>query len=236
MYYIATTEDDDKTAAQIIQFIRRYTEENELQAEVFRFADAESFLADPRRFDAVFMDIELPGLDGISAAKKLREKDQNVVLVFVTNMSQLAIRGYEVSALDFIVKPLLYADLAFKLDRVFRKLTGNGPGMIDVYTGGGIKRISSDALKYVEVLNHRCVYHLDGETVEFYSSLAAAEELLQPFGFLKCNRCYLINPKYITEVKDYTVAIGDETLQISRNQKKKFMRELNAYIAQGGCR
>ncbi len=66
-------------------------------------------------YDIVFMDIELPGINGMEAAHRLREIDQQVILIFVTNMAQFAVKGYEVDALDYIIKPAQYGPLSIKL-------------------------------------------------------------------------------------------------------------------------
>ena len=63
------------------------------------------------------MDIEMPDLDGLAASQKLREIDRSVILIFITNLAQFAVRGYEVDALDFVVKPVTYYVLALKLKR-----------------------------------------------------------------------------------------------------------------------
>ena len=72
-------------------------------------------------YDIVFMDIELPGINGMEAAHRLREIDQQVILIFVTNMAQFAVKGYEVDALDYIIKPAQYGPLSIKLDRAAQR-------------------------------------------------------------------------------------------------------------------
>ena len=79
---------------------------------------------------------------------------------------------------------------------------------------------------YVEVMKHRLYYHLIEDTLEVTGTIAKAEEELKQFGFLKCNQCYLVNPRFISKIQGYEVVVGNVTLLISRPRKKAFLEEL----------
>ena len=98
MLKAALVEDDDKAAAELKRYLRRYADETGAKIDADVYGDALSFLAAYSGYDIVFMDIELPDYDGMRAAKKLRETDKTVVIVFVTNMRRYAVEGYEVGA------------------------------------------------------------------------------------------------------------------------------------------
>src|SRR5699024_9949367 len=102
LLHVAIVEDDQETREQLEEFIRRYGDEHGLSFEIESFADGIQIVErDASRFDIILLDIEMPCMNGMEAAQKLRAADADVVLVFVTNMAQYAIRGYEVGALDF---------------------------------------------------------------------------------------------------------------------------------------
>lgn len=125
MVNVAIVEDEDAAAAILSNCLDKYASAKRegVEFSVCRYHDAVSFLENYRsRFDIVFMDIQLPDLDGMEAAKKLRRLDSSVTLIFVTNMANFAVRGYEVDALDFIVKPVEYFSFALKLDRALERL------------------------------------------------------------------------------------------------------------------
>ena len=106
MAKIAVVEDNDAMRAQLCGFIAQYAQESGHQLDVTAFSDGAQ-LVEPYRpgFDIIFLDIEMPKLGGMPTAERIRRQDPDVVLVFVTNMAQYAIRGYEVDALDFVLKP-----------------------------------------------------------------------------------------------------------------------------------
>src|SRR5699024_6989805 len=140
--------------------IRRYGEESgeEIQFTIFR--DGTETLRQYRPiFDIIFLDIEMPGLDGMSTAEQIRKFDSDVVLVFVTNMAQYAIRGYSVGALDFVLKPLNYTTVTLKLKRAVSRARQRESGQVLLSLHEGTKRLDTRQIYYVEVQNRMLYYH-----------------------------------------------------------------------------
>lgn len=100
--------------------------------------------------DVVFMDIEMPHLDGIETAKKNRQKAPSLGIVFVTNMAQYAIKGYEVNAIDFIVKPVEYFVFTDKLKKAIRFSDRNREKEIIIETDNSVSRLRVSQIVYVE--------------------------------------------------------------------------------------
>lgn len=123
MAKIAVVEDNDAMRAQLCGFIAQYAQESGHQLDVTAFSDGAQ-LVEPYRpgFDIIFLDIEMPTLGGMPTAERIRRQDPDVVLVFVTNMAQYAIRGYEVDALDFVLKPVSYYQFSTKLERALQRI------------------------------------------------------------------------------------------------------------------
>ena len=115
---LAIVEDRQEHVDRLQSFIEKYREEHNEQFQIFIFSDGLKFLdAYKRGFDIVFMDINMPHIDGMETAKRLREIDKNTCLIFITEHSSFAVSGYEVSAFDFILKPVEYARFAEKLKK-----------------------------------------------------------------------------------------------------------------------
>ena len=111
--------DDESTAVSLLEgCLHQYAEETGTAMQWEQFPDAEAFLkSDIHAFDIVFMDIDMPGRNGIEASRALRERNQSIVLLFVTNLAQYAIAGYEVDALDYILKPINYFSFKLKIQK-----------------------------------------------------------------------------------------------------------------------
>lgn len=123
---VIIVEDEEKQQSILKRFLNEYFEEKKVAYSVETYFDGENFLKDYKKgnADLIFMDIELGTnhLNGMEVSKKLREIDNDVLLIFVTNMAQFAIEGYSVDALDFVVKPILYEPFKMKMEKTFKVL------------------------------------------------------------------------------------------------------------------
>lgn len=227
MFKIAIVEDHAAAAEKLRSFLERYGEENEEHFDITVFPDALEFLHSYKRiYDMVFMDIELPFIDGMEAARRLRNVDQQVILIFVTNMARYAVKGYEVDALDYLVKPVHYGDFELKLRRALGRREA-GQEAILVARQSGFLRLRLREIRYIEVRGHTLIFHTEAEQIKGSGTLLETEEKLKSRGFLRCNKCYLVNQRHIAAVQGYTLVMtGGEELQISRPRKKSFMSEL----------
>lgn len=231
MRNIAIVEDDDKEAGLLEEQLRRYEKETGAEYRIVRFSDAIAFLTGySADYDIVFMDIEMPDLDGMTAAKRLREVDPEVILVFVTNMAQYAVEGYEVSAMDFMVKPVRYDNLKLKLERAEKKLEGKGEDRFLVRGKNGPVVICVPDIRYVEVTDHMLTFYTNEGAIKVTGSLKEIEKRLEGRDFSRANSCYLVNLKYVTGASDGMVTVGGDRLSISRARRKSFMSDLADYL------
>jgi len=235
-YNAAIVEDDEKQAQQLASYLERYGNENGCSFSVTFFRNALDFLSEYAcDMDMIFMDIQMPMMDGMMASKKLRERDARVRLIFVTSMAQYALGGYAVNAIDFCVKPVRYEDLAFTLKRVILSLGQEEPKKVALSFHDRYRLVDAGDILYVEVAAHTLTYHLKGgETVNVRGTMSAVEKELADAHFMRCNKCYLVNPRWIDEVQGYSLRIGNEELAISRLRRKEFMKELGEWLSRDG--
>lgn len=232
MKNIAVVEDQDAAAEKLQGYIERYAQQSGQQFHINRFCNGEEFLQDYKSIYAVvFLDIQMPRKNGMDAAVELRQHDKNVSIIFITNLVQYALKGYEVDAVSFLVKPVSYYDFSLKFKKALDIYLMNEERSFTVNAPGGLCRISTDKLMYVEIISHRLHYHLIDDVIEMTGVLSNVEQELGSYGFLRCNTCYLVNPKFIVKVKGSTVQVGDRTLQISRPRRAAFMEGLTNWYA-----
>ena len=229
-------EDEDLAAQALIDHIKQYEAQTGQSFQIFRFANGADFLQDYRAvYAVVFLDVQMPRMNGLETALQLRRCDKNVSIIFITNLVQYALKGYEVDAVSYLIKPVSYYDFSMKFKKALDIYLLNEDRSFTVNTPGGLCRISTDKLMYVEIMNHRLFYHLIDDVIEMTGVLSGVEQQLSRFGFLRCNKCYLVNPKFIVKVKGSTVQVGDNPLQISRPRRAAFLAELaNWYAGSAG--
>lgn len=229
-FNVVIVEDELKEREKMKEYISRFGKETGDVFTVFEYTDGLSFLDDYKfENDIVFMDIKMPYIDGMETARRLRSLDDKVVLVFVTNMAQFAVSGYEVDASGFVVKPFSYVNFSMKLERAVEKVKNNGKRYIMVKGRNSLRKVRYDDIRYVEVMNHSLVWHTRNGVERSTGSLKSLSDEFGD-GFAFCNSCYLVNLKYCEEVVGYTVVVDGEKLQISRPKRASFLKALNLFV------
>ena len=118
MRNIAIVEDEDGAAEILQSHIEQFAKTNGQEFTVRRFRDAVELLTDYKPlYSVVFMDIQMPHMDGMTAAMQLRALDKTVSIIFITNLVQYAQKGYEVDAIAYLLKPVSYFDFALKFKK-----------------------------------------------------------------------------------------------------------------------
>lgn len=231
MIQVAIVEDDEKERNRILECLSFLEETENIKFLAKEFSTGEAFIGNFQNdFDIVFMDIQLPGMDGMETAKALRRMDEAVVLIFVTNMAQYAISGYEVEALDFILKPINKYSFALKVKRAVARCYKKEDDYISIKEAGETKSVRIASIKYLDLMRHHVIYHtLEGNISEYITLKEAAEKIGKDY-FVYCNRSYLVNLRHVNSVNKETVTVGDEKLLISRPQRKAFLTALSDYM------
>ncbi len=234
MNKIAIVEDERQHADTLRDYLLRFAQERGAAFEIAVFGNAVSFLENyAGTYDIVFMDIRMPYMNGMDAAHRLRELDKTVILIFITSLTQYAVDGYEVNALNYIVKPVSYPDFALKFSKAYERLRAENNNRIALPTERGMIRLQPEEIAYCEVRGHQTIYHTARGDFTHYETLRSAEQKLADNGFCKCNHCYLVNLRYVQSLcgDEIAVCYGTRTdkLAVSRNKKKAFGEALKAY-------
>lgn len=232
MIKIGILEDDKLDAAGLVSFLDRYAGEHPDFTYTVDIYERSSLLLENYRcdMDLLFLDIQIPDLLGIDAAKRIREKDNRVMIVFLTMLAKYAIDGYSVDAQDYILKPLQYGAFCAKMDRFIRLLAHRDSSVpVQINTREGSKRIISSQILYFQVTNHDVFIHTATEVYKQWGTLGHFEKLLQNENFARCNSCYLVNLKYVRGIQDNCVDVGGNLLTISKPRRKEFLSILAQY-------
>ena len=167
----------------------------------------------------------MPFMSGMECAHKLREAGNKVPIIFETNYSSLAIDGYSVNALGFIVKPVKQIDVNDVLDKLLEKIKDEADDeKIIVKVKSGYQSIPLNEIKYIEVNIHDLYYHCKNGTYQSRGVLKEIEKQLPNDKFVNCSNCYLVNLDFVDSILKNDVKIGDDLLKISKNKKKSFIQ------------
>ncbi len=232
MIQLAIVEDEDSYAQQLAEFVERYQSESGNYFKITRFRDGDEITNGYKgQFDIILMDIEMKLMDGMTAAEEIRKLDQDVVIMFITNMTNYAIRGYQVDALDYVLKPVSYFAFSQKLDRALSRVKKDNSNIISIDLPSGVKKLDIDNIFYIESQGHNLVFYTNSGEFSIRAKISDFEQQLAPHHFFRSNKGYIVNLKYVDGVEKGECLIAGRQLLIARARKNEFMSALTDYMA-----
>ena len=232
MLHIAIVEDEEVYARILEDYIHRYESETFNRFRISRYTDGAEIAENYRGgFDIILMDIQMEKMDGMTAAEMIRRRDPEVLIIFITNRTDYAVRGYEVDALDYVVKPVEYFSFSQKLDRAFLRRNKNRDEHIMIYADGGMYKLAVSQILFVESERHKLHFYTEKGELVSRMNISEAEELLKGFGFYRCGKGYIINLDKIDSFSDGICRVGRYNVPVSRSKKKEFMNVLANHMS-----
>lgn len=233
MLRVAIVEDHDTTALQLQDHLEQFGRENGLSVRISRFSDGAKLVGDYRHdWDLLLLDVDMPVMNGIETARAVRQVDAQVLIIFITNLAQYAIKGYEVDALDYVLKPVSYYALAMRLKKALRMLRSTDEKALMLKRDGDMVRVPLSQIYYIEIYNHSLLYYTADGSIKItgaYNTLGELEQQLAGHGFARCHNCYLVNLRYVDGIGHGSLKVFDAELPISRGRRKNVMNQLMAY-------
>lgn len=235
MLRIAIVEDDSHDLRRLEEALERFQRDNNEQLAVTVFRDGEEIAASYRaEYDIILMDIEMKQMNGMQAARRIREADEDVIILFITKVSGYALEGYKVDAMDYIIKPISYFSFSETMRKAVRRVKRNAQKAFIVISAGGARtRLDLDRLCYLEVQDHLLIYHTADGNYTASGTIAGAERELKEERFFRCNRCYIVNLDYVDSFEKGILTVHGDMISVSRSRKTEFMEAMNRRIGRG---
>ncbi len=228
---IAIVDDEKAVLDQLAGYISQYAAERRVRLDVCPFLSGDQLLASgDMNYDIIVFDIDMPGISGLDTARKIRETDENVVILFVTNIAQYAINGYEVDAVDYIIKPVGYYDFAMKFQKAVRRAERNLGNQMVIETVDGPVLLDTDKVLYVEVMGHYVIYHTFDGDHRVRASMKEHEDALRAYHFSRCHKSYLVNLKHLKRINASEVIVGEYSVPLGRAFKDSVMADYMDYL------
>lgn len=231
MYRVLIVEDETNEQRILARHIARFGRESGEQFQIQWLQSAVEFVRSRARFDLVLLDIDLPGINGMEAAQLLRVYDEDTPIIFVTNLAKYAVKGYEVAALDFMLKPVSYPSLALRMEKALTIMRQNAPRTIIAPTSEGHRVLPLSHIAFIRVTNHSVIYHLeDGGVVTSRGSLSKVESVLSGSSFTRISNSCLVNMSMVHSIAagELVMTTGD-TLRFSRARHKDAIRAITEF-------
>lgn len=206
MFNIAIVEDENHYQQQLREYLAQFQEEKNIPLNLTFFSDGDQFIDKYQsQFDIVLLDIQMPLVDGMTVAEEIRKIDQKVIIIFITNMTQYAIKGYAVNALDYVLKPITYFPFSERLQKAIEKVEKKETHYLTLKVKGGVIRVDTATLYYIESQGHKLIFHTKEGELESSGAIKHYEGDLSEQGFFRIHKGFMVNLDYVQGIRLYNI-------------------------------
>ncbi|MBQ7706589.1 MAG: response regulator transcription factor [Lachnospiraceae bacterium] len=233
--------DDEK---KIRDYIREAVLEVSENLEIECFDDAEKITSPEFDADILFLDIQVPGIDGMNAAKILRKNGKKTIIIFVTALEEYVFNAFDVGAFQYIVKPfnktkiknvtrkaISQAEEQKKIEKLIseNEFDKEKQREIIVKCGGTNTRVILSKVIYAEIFDRRIVLHMrKGDNIEYYGRMAELEKTAGK-DFFRINRSYLINLAYVKSYDSKLINVAEDSIPVARGKYQEFVKAFMSF-------
>lgn len=219
MIRIAICDDSISDLSNMVSIVNDYivTQKGRFDIEYVAFQNAADLIAameGGQRFDVLLLDILMPLVNGMDAAKEIRQYNQDVKIIFSTSSPEFAVESYAVDAFYYAIKPIWKEKLCLLLDKVIAEIKVSEGFSFLVKSKAGLTRIYINRLEYVEVIGRTIFYHIiDGSVIEASGSMVELNDaLLNHPNLIKPHRSYIINMDYIDTLSSREIIMKSRSI------------------------
>jgi len=222
--------DDEKLFRnEIKKTLDKYSKERHIDVLYDEFSNGHELLACKNEYDIIFMDYQMDSIDGLETAKKLREKNNNTDIIFITSFPQIVFDTFQYNTFRFLVKPIDYEKFCAALDD-YRKIK-NTEIFIIIKTDDITKKIPASQIIYAEASDKYCYIRTAEENFLYKKTLSELEEILPKDIFFRCHRSYIVNFRHIVSHTNTDITLDNqEKALISKMKASSFKKTFVEFI------
>ena len=229
---IAICDDEKRDIKRLVSLLEKYSEDKQMDVSIYTYETASDLIAamSENEWDIIFLDINMEGMDGLSLAGRIREKDEEVPIILVTAFINYALDGYKVRASRFLVKDDLDKTLPECMDDICIQLQKKKKNMLFNCVEGDVDIMLSEIV-FIETTGHKSIIHLGSEDYHLYESMDELENRLKVYGFIRVHQSYMVNIRHIRSINNYllTLDTGYE-IKIPKARYKQVRKERALYV------
>lgn len=213
IYKIAICDDEPKTLSLIESIVKKWAGDNDINIKIETFSSAEAFLftyEEDKSFHILLLDIEMPGMNGVDLAERIRKDNKSIQIVFITGFMDYIAQGYDVDALHYLLKPVDERKLFEVLDKACDRLSVSEK-VLFIESGGEMVQVPIHTITYAEVDKNYITIHTGKGDFSKKQTLSELEDELGN-AFFKTGRSFLVNLSFVKKTSRTEVELKDGSL------------------------
>lgn len=234
MISIAMCDDEKIFLNTLKEYYETYKTKKHIDLQLTQFSCGEDLISNYRLdFNIIFLDISMTGMDGISTAKKIREFDPKVIIIFLTSLIKYGLVGYSLGAFNYIIKPISYKKFEAEMDKAVAACQDLERHYVTLKNTEGFFKLYVNDIKYIDTYNRRTMVHTKNKDIICFYNMRELENKLELFGFIRCHSGYIVSVNYIESVEKLTITLTTgERIPISQQKRKEVMKSIATYFGE----
>ena len=204
--------------------------------KIYEFSSGEELLSNyPKDLDILIMDIQLKIINGMDTARKIREFDQNLEIIFMTSFSEFMQEGYEVKAYRYILKPISERKISRNILPCINEIMKKKNNYLTINVKNYVDRIKIDSIVYIETDRPNILIYTNDNKYTTKMSISKIDKILREHGFFRCHNSYIVNLKLVESMNSNTLKIGEKYIPISKYRVKELKLALTNILGDILC-
>lgn len=229
MIKIAICDDDLITLNHTKEVLEKY---NKKDLQIYLYRSGEELLKREEKFDIIFLDIDMMGINGIETAKKIRVYDKKVKIIYVTNYTDYTSSAFSVHAFGYLLKPIKKEKLYEQLDEALSYMKEEEECLVEFITEDGLLRIDVKKIYYFEYMSRKILIKTSDGTYTMKHKISEISEKMKAFGFEMPHKSFVVNLYNVKSIKGYDIYMMDESIiPLSQKKSSEFRNALNIYLS-----
>lgn len=228
MLLIGICDGDTAVRVMLSSFIKRYKDETGLNVQVLSYDNGEKLLRHyPFEMDLIFLEIPFTKMNGIEIARRIREVDAHVGIIFLTTVLNHVLEAYEVRADNYLIKPLRYARFLKEVEQA-RARRGQNRFFIEA-NNNGVYKIYTKSICYIETEGHNTRIHTEADSILSYKRMKEHEQTFFEQYFVRCHTGFIVNLLFFEKLEQNDIILSSgERIPVSRHRKNEVVGRIKS--------
>lgn len=221
MINIGVCDDELQHRINIKELLNKLLNTYPISYNIYEYSSGEELLNNyPENLDILIMDIQMKLINGMETAKKIREFDENLEIIFMTSFLEFMQDGYEVKAYRYILKPITESKISKNILSCINEIIKKRSNYLTINVKNYIDRIKIDSILYIETDRPNILIYTSDKIYSTKMSISKIEKILSEYGFFRCHNSYVVNLKLIESMNNNTITLKNKSIPVSKYRTK----------------